>query len=124
MAAPNLISANTIVGRTLTSNLTTTATRTVLNNPANSNKVLKVNTLNVSNWTSSAATITIYYSNGANTTGTANGFIAGSISVPANATLNVIDKSSQYYLEENTSLGATPSAANTFNVSVSYEDIS
>jgi hypothetical protein len=44
--------------------------------------------------------------------------------VPGNSTLNVIDKSSQYYLEENTSLGATADTVNALHVTCSYEDIS
>ena len=124
MAAPNLINANTIVGKTSTSNLTSTAVTTVLNNPANSGKVLKVNTLNLCNYNSAAVAVTVFYSNAANTTGTSNNSIAGSISVPANATLNIIDKTSQYYLEENTSFGAFPASANSIAVSISYEDIS
>lgn len=124
MAAPNIISANTVNGKTSAANLTSTAVTTVLNNPASSGKVLKVNTLNLANYGSSAATVSIFWSNGANTTGTSNNAIVGSLSVPANATLNVIDKSSQYYLEENTSFGAIAGTANTISVTVSYEDIS
>ena len=123
MAAPNLIGATTINGKTTGANLTTTSATTVLNNPASSGKCLKVNTLNVSNYGASAATITIAYNNGANLGGTSYA-IAGNISVPGNATLNIIDKSSQYYLEENTSLGATAGTANTLIVTTSYEDIS
>jgi hypothetical protein len=44
--------------------------------------------------------------------------------VPANTTLNIIDKTSQYYLEENQSLGATASTSTTLVVTCSYEDIS
>ena len=44
--------------------------------------------------------------------------------VPVGATLNIIDKTSQYYLEENTSIGATAGTANTLIVTVSYADIS
>ncbi len=124
MAAPNLINANTIVGKTTTSNLTSTAVTTVLNNPANSGKVLKVNTLNLCNYNASVVAVTVFYSNGANTTGAANGSIAGSINVPALSTLTIIDKTSQYYLEENTSFGAFANTANYISVSVSYEDIS
>ena len=124
MAAPNLINANTIVGKTSTSNLTSTAVTTVLNNPANSGKVLKVNTLNLCNYNSAAVAVTVFYSNAANTTGTSNNSIAGSISVPANATLNIIDKTSQYYLQENQAIGATANVANSFTVTCSYEDIS
>lgn len=123
MAAPNLISATTINGKTSGSNLTTTVATTVLNNPAASGKCLKVNTLNISNYGSASANITIAYNNGANLGGTSFN-IAGNVTVPAGSILNVIDKSSQYYLEENTSLGATANVANVMIVTVSYEDIS
>ena len=123
MAAPNLIGATTINGKTTGANLTTTSATTVLNNPASSGKCLKVNTLNVSNYGASTANITIAYNNGANLGGTSYA-ITGNLSVPGNATLNIIDKSSQYYLEENTSLGATAGTANTLIVTTSYEDIS
>jgi hypothetical protein len=115
--------ANTINGLTVAANLTSNAATTVLNNPASSGHCLKVNTFNVSNYTANAVSVTISWYNGANTTGT--GFpIIGGVSVPAYATLNVIDKGTQYYLQENTSLGATTPFANTLIVSCSYEDIS
>ena len=123
MAAPNLIGATTINGKTTGANLTTTAATTVLNNASGSGKCLKVNTLNVSNYTATPSAITIGWYNAANVGGTAFA-IAGNMTVPANATLNIIDKSSQYYLEENTSLGATAGTANTLIVTCSYEDIS
>lgn len=123
MAAPNLIDATTINGKTTGANLTTTSATTVLNNASSSGKCLKVNTLNVANYGASAANITINYNTGASLGGT-NFAIAGNVVVPAGSTLNIIDKSSQYYLEENTSLGATAGTANTFIVTVSYEDIS
>lgn len=123
MAAPNLIGATTINGKTVGANLTSTAATTVLSNAAASGKVLKINTLNLSNWTSNSANVSIFYSTGANFSGS-NTYIVGSTSIPANSTLNVIDKSSQYYLEENTSIGAIAGTGNAINVSVSYEDIS
>ena len=123
MAAPNLIGATTINGKTTGANLTTTGATTVLNNASGSGKCLKVNTLNVSNYGATAALITIGYYNAANVGGTAFA-IVGNISVPGNATLNVIDKTSQYYLEENSSLGATAGTANTLIITCSYEDIS
>ena len=123
MASPNLIAAITINGKTTGTNLTSTSATTVLNNGSGSGKCLKVNTLNVSNYTGSAASITIGWYNAANIGGTQFA-IAGNMAVPANATLNIIDKSSQYYLEENTSLGATAGTANALIVTCSYEDIS
>ena len=123
MAAPNLIGATTINGKTTGVNLTTTTATTVLNNPSSSGKCLKVNTLNVANYGASAANITINYNTAASLGGT-NYAIVGNVLVPAGSTLNIIDKTSQYYLEENTSIGATAATANTFHVTVSYEDLS
>ena len=123
MAAPNIISATTINGKTTGANLTTTAATTVLNNASSSGKCLKVNVLNVSNYGANTATIIVGYYNAANIGGTLFQ-IVGNASVPSYSTLNVIDKTSQYYLEENSSLGATASIANTLCVTCSYEDIS
>jgi hypothetical protein len=123
MAAPNLIGATTITGKTTGANLTTTSATTVLNNANGSNKCLKVNTLNVANSGANAVNISIQWNNGANLSGTSFA-IASNIAVPSGSTLNIIDKTSQYYLEENQSLGATAGTANTLIVTCSYEDIS
>lgn len=123
MAAPNIISATTINGKTTGANLTTTAATTVLNNASSSGKCLKVNTLNVANYGANTADVTVAWYNAANVGGTAFQLV-GNVSVPSNSTLNVIDKTSQYYLEENSSLGATAGTANTLCVTCSYEDIS
>ena len=122
MAAPNLIGATTITGKTSGTNLTTLSAANVLSNAANSGKCFKINTLNVSNTTANAATVTINYNTAAALAGT-NFAIVGSMTVPANSTINVIDKSSQYYLEENKSIGAVAGTANALVVTVSYEDI-
>ena len=123
MAAPNIIGATTITGKTTGANLTSTSATTVLNNASGSGKCLKVNTLNVANYGANTAVITISWNNAANIGGT-NFAIVGNVGVPAGSTLNVIDKTSQYYLEENNSLGATAGTANTLIVTCSYEDIS
>jgi hypothetical protein len=123
MAAPNLINANTILGKTTGANLTSNTATTVLNNASGSGKCLKVNTLNVANYGNAAAIITVGWYSSANIGGTAYA-IVNNVSVPSGSTLNVIDKTSQYYLEEDTSLGATAGTANTLIVTISYEDIS
>ena len=123
MAAPNIIGATTINGKTAYANLTSTSATTVLNNASGSGKCLKVNVLNVANYGNAAATITVGYYSAANIGGTQYQ-IVGNVSVPANSTLNVIDKTSQYYVEEDKSLGATAGTANTLCVTCSYEDIS
>lgn len=123
MAAPNLIGATAITGKTTGVSLTTTAATSVLDNAAGSGKCLKINTLNVANPGASAALVTIAWHTAASLGGTAFAII-GNVSVPAESTLNVIDKTSQYYLEENTSISATTSTVDTLIVTCSYEDIS
>jgi hypothetical protein len=123
MAAPNLLAATTINGKSTGVNLSTTGATTVLNNPASSNKCLKVNVLNAANYTATAANITINFNTAANLGGT-NFAIASTLTVPAYSTLSIIDKGTQYYLEENQSLGATAGTSNSINITISYEDIS
>lgn len=123
MAAPNIINATTITGKTSGVSLTTTSATSVLSNAASSGKCLKVNTLNVANTTASAVTVSVSYNTAAAIGGT-NFQIVGGVSVPANSTLSVIDKTTQYYLEENSSISATANIANALVVTVSYEDIS
>ena len=123
MAAPNLIGATIINGKTSGTSLTSTAATVVLDNPASSGKCLKINTLNVANTTDTVANVSIGWYDAAGIGGIQYKII-GSVPVPGNSTLNVIDKSSQYYLEENTSIGATAGLADTLVVTCSYEDIS
>ena len=124
MAAPNLIAATAIYGKTTAVNLTTTSATVLLSNASASGKCLKVNTVSATNYGGiSAINITLVWNTGANLSGT-NFVIASTISVPVNSTLNIIDKTSQYYLEENQSLGVTASTANNLVVTCSYEDIS
>ena len=123
MAAPNLIGATTITGKTSGTSLTTTSATSVLSNAASSGKCLKVNTLNVANYGANTAAVTVAWYNAANVAGTAFA-IAGNVTVPSGGTVTVIQKNTQYYLEENNSLGATAGTANTLIVTCSYEDIS
>jgi hypothetical protein len=123
MAAPNLIGATIINGKTTAANLTTTSETLVISNAGSSGKCFKVNTLNVANFSANPTQISVLYHTGAGLAGTAT-YIAGNITIPAYSTLNVIDRGSQYYLEEGTSIGAQAGAANALGVTTSYEDIS
>jgi hypothetical protein len=123
MAAPNLIGATTITGKIGGITLTTTSATSVLSNAASSGKCLKVNTLNACNYGTEPASITVGYYTQASAGGSLFSIVRG-IVVPAGSTLNVIDKSSQYYLEENTSIGATSTVANIIDITYSYEEIS
>jgi len=124
MAAPNIVNVSTIYGKTNSVDLTTTNATSVVSNAASSGKVLKINTLVVSNVDgNSPYDITINLYSQASAGGTATQ-IASTISVPADATLVVIDKSTSLYLEEDKSIGAIASSASKLKVVCSYEEIS
>ena len=123
MTTLNILNVATINGKTTGVSLTTTAATSVLNNPASSSHCMKVNVLNVANTTATAANITISWYSAASLGGTAYP-ITSVVAVPGNATLNIIDKSSQYYLDENQSIGAVAGTANALIVTCSYEDMS
>ena len=123
MAAPNLISPTAIYGKTATVKLTTTSATSIVNNSASSNKVLKINALyavNVNGVTNAELTINLY--SAASLGGTATP-ICSTITVPADASIVVIEKNAYIYLEEDRSIGAIASTANDINIVCSYEEI-
>ena len=123
MAAPNLLSPTTITGKTAYVSLSTTNATSILSNAASSGKVLKVNSLIVANVDgANAASITVSLYSAAALGGTAYK-IANTITVPADASLVVVDKTSMLYLEEDKSLGAVASAASDLEIICSYEEI-
>lgn len=124
MAAPNIVNVATITGKTVVVDLTSTSATSVVSNAASSGKVIKINSLIVSNvdgTVSSDITISLY--SAASIGGTATQ-ICSTVTVPADASLVVIDKSSGIYLEEDKSIGATAGSANDLKVICSYEEIS
>jgi hypothetical protein len=124
MAAPNIVNVATITGKTSVTDLTSTSATSVVSNAASSGKVFKINSLIVSNVDgTNAAGITISLYSAASIGGTATQIVS-TVSVPADATLVVIDKTTAIYLEEDKSIGATASAANDLKVICSYEEIS
>ena len=124
MAAPNIVNVSTITGKTTVVDLSTTNATAVVSNAASSGKVFKVNSLYVSNVDgSSAAEITVSLYSEDDIGGTATQ-IASTISVPADATVVIIDKNSSIYLEEDKSIGATAGSASDLKVVCSYEEIS
>lgn len=118
MAAPNIVNVSTITGKSVTGALGT-STATLLQNSASSNKVFKINTILVSNvdgTNSATAAISLY-------DGT-DRYIAKGITVPAGATVVLIDKNSSLYLEENKIIRGDASAAGDLEFIISYEEIS
>jgi hypothetical protein len=124
MTAPNIVNVTTITGKTNVVDLSTTNATLVVENPAASNKVFKINSLVVSNVDgTNAADITVSLYSEDNIGGTATQIVS-TVSVPADASLVVIDKATSIYLEEDKSIGATAGSASDLKVVVSYEEIS
>jgi len=116
MAAPNIVNVATITGKTAVQAITTSATAIVTNSAA-SGKVIKVNALYVSNvdgTDDAEISVDIFRSSVAY-------HVAKTISVPADATLDVISK--PIYLEEGDSLRLTANAASDLEAVCSYEEI-
>ena len=116
MANPNIVNVATINGKTDVFALTTTETNLVT---AAADTVYKINSIIVSNIDgTNAADVTIKYNDGSN-----DRAIASTISVPADSSLNVIDKNTGFYLEENEIIKGTASANSDLECLISYEII-
>ena len=124
MAAPNIVNVATITAKSDHLLLSTTNATQLLENAENSGKVIKVNSLVVANVDgTNAATITVGIYPQDDIAGTPV-LLASTISVPADASLVVIDKNMGLYLEEDTSIGVTASAANDLACTITYEELS
>ncbi len=123
MANPNIVNVTTIYGNSSQTALSTTSATSLVSNAAASGKVFKINSIVVANVDGTAAAdITINVYSAAALGGTAFA-IASTISVPADASLIVTDKTTSFYLLENQSIGATAGTANDLVVTASWEEI-
>lgn len=124
MAAPNIVNVTTITGKTVVVDLTTASATQIVSNAAGSGKVLKINLINVANVDGVvAADITVSLYGGASLGGSVTQIVS-TVSVPADSTLVVMDRSASIYLEEDRSIGATAGVGNDLKVICSYEEIS
>jgi hypothetical protein len=127
MANPNIVNVTSILGNTSTNLISSTANpfaTALVSNAAASGKVYKINSIVVSNVDGLVAadiTIKIFSEDDLGGTGTE---IVSTVSVPADASLIVTDKTTTFYLLEDKSIGATASAANDLVVTCSWEEIS
>jgi hypothetical protein len=126
MANPNIVNVSAIYGNTSSFLISSTANpfaSALINNPANSGKIYKINSIVVANVDGTSAadiTINLFSQDDLGGTGTA---LASTVSVPADSTLIVTDKSTGFYLLEDKSIGATASAANDLVVTCSWEEL-
>lgn len=123
MANPNIVNVATINGITTATALSNTSATSILSNAAASGIVYKVNFVEACNVSSSTANFTLTWNNNAAGGGTAYA-ITKNVGITSQTSLVVLDRASSLYLTENTSLVATSSASNAFDVVISYETIS
>jgi len=129
MANPNIVNVTSILGTTTYYVPPGTSALVLVNNTAASGTVFKVNQIVVSNTTASAANATVaIYSNGAVAQGSAPSGgaaypIVSAVSVPANASLIAVDKTTAVYLMEGHSITMTSGTASALTFTISYEVI-
>tara|TARA_R110000823_G_scaffold198835_2_gene329977 strand:- start:123 stop:497 length:375 start_codon:yes stop_codon:yes gene_type:complete len=122
MANPNIVNVAAIYGNMLSVAVGTSAT-SLASNAASSGKVYKINSITVANIDGTAAadiTVNIYSAAALGGSATA---IVSTISVPADATLIVTDKTTSFYLLENQSIGAIAGTASDLVATASWEEI-
>ena len=126
MAAPNIVNVTTITGvTTYIAGIGTAGAQTVVvTNPADSGKVLKINSLMAAGIGATTG-VTVKYFNEAAGAGTSVA-IGQTLSVPTFSTLAVIGKDNSVYVEENKSIAAFKQNATGGNIDIicSYEEIS
>jgi len=130
MSNPNIAALTTLTGNTTYYTPSGTTAVVLLPNAASSGQVFRINQIVAANVNGSSAvnaTVSIY-TNGAVAQGSAPSGgtaypIVSAVSVPAGASLIVVDKSTALYLQEGTSISITSGTASGITYSVSYEVI-
>jgi hypothetical protein len=131
MANPNLFAATTASGTTTYLTPSATTAVVLVPNAASSGQVFKINNIVAANVNGSSAvdTTVAIYTNGAVAQGSAPSSgtaypIVSTVSVPADASLIVVDKTTAVYLMEGSSITVTSGTASGITYSISYEVIS
>ena len=131
MANPNIVNVTSILGTTTYYTPSGTSAVVLLPNAASSGTVFKINQIVAANvdGTNAVDTTVSIYSNGAVAQGSAPSGgtaypIVSTVSVPADASLIVVDKTTAIYLMEATSITITSGTASGITYTISYEVIS
>jgi hypothetical protein len=130
MANPNIVNVTSILGTTTYLTPSATTAVVLLPNAAASGTVFKINQIVAANvnGTSAVDTTVSVYSNGAVAQGSAPSGgtaypVVSTVSVPADASLIVTDKTTAIYLMEGTSITVTSGTASGITYTISYEVI-
>ena len=123
MAAPNIVNVTSIYGKAASVTPSNTLDNVLIANPAASGKVLKINFVMCANIDGAGAySATVSINSNASGTGTSVPLIS-TISVPANATVIAVDKSTSIYLEEDRSIVVKSGVGSKISYTTSYEEI-
>ena len=122
MANPNIVNVTTIFGVTTFLTPANTTANVLLSNAASSGLVFKINNIVASNTTGTAANTTVSIDNAAAGAGT-DFPIVFAVSVPGNASLIAVDKTTAIYLMENQSIVVTSGTSSAITYTISYESI-
>jgi hypothetical protein len=127
MANPNMANAVFIIGNTssylVSSNANPFATA-LINNPASSNKIYKINTIiatNINGQNNFEISIKLFTQDDL---GGSNTDIISTMTVPADGSVIVLNRENPIYLLEDKSIGAFSNTANVITVTCSWEEIS
>lgn len=124
MANPNIVAVTSILGKTAYLTPSDTSANVLLANAASSGEVLKINQIVAANVDGTSAVDTTVAVNTAAAGGGTSYPIVSTVSVPADASLIVTDKSTGLYLEEDKSIVVTSGTASKIAYTISYEIIS
>lgn len=133
MANPNIVNVTTINGNTAycvpsgttaTTSWTYNGTTSLTGLTPAAGTVNKIDSIVVSNTTSSAVNATVAIGNNATFgSATVTAYQAYQISVPANASLIVVDKTTSFYVTENQSVAVTSATGSALTFVASFEAI-
>ena len=124
MANPNIVRVTSILGNTTFLTPANTTANVLLSNAASSGDVLKINQIVAANVNgTSAVDTTVAVNNAAAGAGTSFPVVS-TVSVPADASIIVTDKTTAIYLMENQSIVVTSGTSSGISYTISYEAIS
>lgn len=123
MANPNIVNITSILGNTTYLVPTNTSATSWTALTPSTNTVNKINCIIAANVTATAAHITVSINNAISGGGTPYR-MAYQITVPANASLIITDKTTAFYLNETQSIVVTSGTTNAIEVIASYETLS
>jgi hypothetical protein len=123
MAAPNLLSLTTVTGKSAGLKLTTNA-QNIVENSAASGKVYRVKSLYITNvdGTNTSEVVIRYYDADDSAGGGTNFNLTKTLTVPVDATIDIISK--EIYLEEGDNINLSAQDSGDLHAICSWEEVS